>query len=92
MIDIFVEENKNEELTVFFVQLGCIYSTTNKGLRTLCDNIVSLYAEYSKRINGDIKYFYLPVTTYNNLYSKKSELLFTASSSENISYAVKKVF
>lgn len=91
MIDIFVKEKDSHNISVFFVQLGCIYDTTYAGLRTLCDNVVTLYVESNTRENGDIDYQYLPVTIYNNLFKNEDILLFEHKINENTQYAVKKV-
>ena len=91
MIDVFVKPKKGEKVEVFFVQLGCIYETTLDKLNTLCDNIVNLYIQSNKDMNGDVEYNYLPVTTYNNLYKNHSSFLFEDSAIEKIHYIVKKV-
>lgn len=91
MIDIFIEELEDNNLTAFFVQLGCVYNCTYNTLDTLCDNIVSLYTESNKTEDGEVKYQYLPITIYNRLYKSNSKFMFTRTVDENISYTVKKI-
>lgn len=91
MIDIFIEEIENNELTAFFVQLGCVYNCNYNNLTTLCDNVVSLYAESNKDENGNVKYQYLPIPIYHRLYKNNSKFLFSKNIAENISYVVKKI-
>lgn len=91
MIDIFVKERDNNNVSVYFVQLGCIYNSIYSNLETLCDNVVSLYTESNLKENGDIDFQFLPVNTYYKLYKKDTVLLFEKSLDVNTSYTVKKV-
>lgn len=91
MIDIFIEEINDNELTAFFVQLGCVYNCNYTNLNVLCDNIVSLYTESNKKEDGSIDYAYLPIPLYNKLYKSQSKFMFTKDIDENISYTVKKI-
>lgn len=91
MIDIFIEENISNKFTVYFVQLGCIYESPYSNLKTLCDNIVSLYIDSNSQEDGEIDFQYLPIPIYNSLYKKKTEELFQREINENIRYIVKKV-
>lgn len=91
MIDIFIEELEDNNLTAFFIQLGCVYNCTYNTLDTLCDNIVSLYTELNKTEDGEVKYQYLPITIYNRLYKSNSKFMFTRTVDENTSYTVKKI-
>ena len=91
MIDIFVKENNKDNITVYFIQLGCIYKTTYSALETLCDNVVSLYTEFNTMKNGYINFQYLPINIYNPLYKKDTHILFENKINEKIHYTVKKV-
>lgn len=90
-IDIFVEEKNSENLIVYFVQLGCIYTCNKNDLEILCENIVRLYIESNSFENGEIDYFYLPVSIYNSLYKKKIKNKFEVPFNEKISYIINKV-
>ena len=91
MIDIFVEELEDNNLTVYFVQLGCIYEADYNSLSILCENVVSLYVESNKKDIGDVNFSFLPINLYHRLYSKNSKFLFKKSLEENIEYTVNKI-
>lgn len=90
MIDIFVEDIEGDDVKVYFVHLGFIYKCKKKNIKTLCNNIVSLYYDYNLEKYNKIEYNYLTITIYNKLYNSFSKVLFEEHSN-NIKYIVRKI-
>ena len=89
MIDIFVEDIGFNNVKVYFVQLGCKYECSANNVKMLCDNIMSLYKDFSLKKGDKLEYSYLPVTEYNRLYNSDSILLYEYKDAP--SYTVKKL-